>query len=171
MFSSCPVPIGVWGFQASNTFLDEQSVFCSVSAYHVQQQHLMLLKCCGPERHWGGVPLNSVHSCLGDTLTTKNVRPRGSKTAYFPGGTVPVGFLEKDEWGTCVYSRAKYFPVWNKICKMGFLVIKMLYAGIRKTCRCAPYGHSLVVNLEVFGLQLDSMVLRVFSNLNDSVIL
>ena len=33
------------------------------------------------------------------------------------------------------------------------------------------WGHGLVVDLAVLGLRLDSMILKVFSNLNDSMIL
>jgi len=32
-------------------------------------------------------------------------------------------------------------------------------------------GHGVVVDLATLGLQLDSMILRVFSNLNDYIIL
>ena len=38
-------------------------------------------------------------------------------------------------------------------------------------CRRSAQGHGLVVDLAVLGLQLDSMILKVFSNLNYSVIL
>ncbi|KAK4825110.1 LOW QUALITY PROTEIN: hypothetical protein QYF61_024001 [Mycteria americana] len=41
----------------------------------------------------------------------------------------------------------------------------------KKTCRCGAQGHGLVVDLAVLGLRLDSMILKVFSNLNDSLIL
>ena len=38
-------------------------------------------------------------------------------------------------------------------------------------CRCGAHGHGLVVDLVALGLRLDLMILRVFSNLNDSMIL
>jgi len=37
--------------------------------------------------------------------------------------------------------------------------------------KVTSYGHGLVVDLAVLGYQFDSMILRVFSNLNDSMIL
>jgi len=37
--------------------------------------------------------------------------------------------------------------------------------------KSGTWGHGLVVDWAVLGLQLDSMFLKVFSNLNDSVIL
>ena len=42
--------------------------------------------------------------------------------------------------------------------------------GVQKTCRCGTSGHGLA-GMVVLGLQLDLMILEVFSNLNDSVIL
>jgi len=38
-------------------------------------------------------------------------------------------------------------------------------------CRCGTLGHGLMVDLAVFGLHLQSMILRAFSNLSDSMIL
>jgi len=38
-------------------------------------------------------------------------------------------------------------------------------------CRCGTEEHGLVVDLAVLGLRLDSMILKVFSKINDSMIL
>ena len=38
-------------------------------------------------------------------------------------------------------------------------------------CRCGASGHGLGVELAALGLRLDSMIVRVFSKLNDSMIL
>ena len=38
-------------------------------------------------------------------------------------------------------------------------------------CRRDAQGHGLVVELAVLGLRLDSMILRVCSNLKDSMLL
>ena len=43
-------------------------------------------------------------------------------------------------------------------------------AGVQKTCRCGISGHGLV-GIVVLGGRLDLMILEVFSNLNDSMIL
>jgi len=42
--------------------------------------------------------------------------------------------------------------------------------GVQKLCRCGSEGHS-IVGMVVMGWQLDLMILEVFSNLNDSVII
>ena len=42
--------------------------------------------------------------------------------------------------------------------------------GVQKTCRCGTSGHGLA-GVVVIGWQLDLMILEVFSNLNDSMIL
>ena len=47
----------------------------------------------------------------------------------------------------------------------------MIPGGIWKMWRCGAYGHDLVVDLVVWGLCLDLMILKVFFNLNDSMIL
>lgn len=38
-------------------------------------------------------------------------------------------------------------------------------------CRCSTRGHGSVVDLAMLGLQLDSIILKVFSNLYVSMIL
>lgn len=43
--------------------------------------------------------------------------------------------------------------------------------SIQKTCRCGAWGCGLVVDLSVLHWQVDSMILKVFSNLNYYVIL
>lgn len=74
------------------------------------------------------VLLNSVHSRLaGNLKINSTIWTRGRKAAYFPGRTIPIGFLEKEEWGIRMYSRAKYFPARNNIWKIGFLVIWVLW--------------------------------------------
>jgi len=42
--------------------------------------------------------------------------------------------------------------------------------GVQKTCRCGTSGHGLA-GMVVLGGQLDLMILEVFSNLNDFMIL
>lgn len=41
--------------------------------------------------------------------------------------------------------------------------------GIFKKCGCCTWGHELMVALAVLGEQMDSMVLKNFSNPKDSV--
>jgi len=38
-------------------------------------------------------------------------------------------------------------------------------------CKCGTKAHGFVVDTEVFGLWLDLMILKIFTNLNDSKIL
>jgi len=38
-------------------------------------------------------------------------------------------------------------------------------------CRCGAYKHDLVVDLAVLDLRLDSMILKILSNLKRSMIL
>ena len=47
----------------------------------------------------------------------------------------------------------------------------MIAGGISKVCRHGTWGHGLVVDLAVLGLQLDLIILKVFANVIDSVIL
>lgn len=42
--------------------------------------------------------------------------------------------------------------------------------GTLNMCRCVVQGHGLTMDLAVLDLQLDSMILKVFSNLYDSMI-
>jgi len=42
--------------------------------------------------------------------------------------------------------------------------------GVPKTCRCGTLGHGLA-GMVVMGQWLDWMILEVFSNLNDSMVL
>jgi len=42
--------------------------------------------------------------------------------------------------------------------------------GVQKTCRCGTSGHGLA-GMGVLGWRLDVMILEIFSNLNDSMIL
>jgi len=44
-------------------------------------------------------------------------------------------------------------------------------AGTEKLCGRGVLGHGIVVELAVLGLQLESMILRIFSNLNNSMVL
>ena len=41
----------------------------------------------------------------------------------------------------------------------------------KEMCRCGTEESGLVVDLVVLGLQLNSLILKVFSNLNDSTVL
>jgi len=43
--------------------------------------------------------------------------------------------------------------------------------GTYKTCRCGTYGCSLVMDLAVLDLWFDFMILKLFSSLNNSMIL
>ena len=52
---------------------------------------------------------------------------------------------------------------------------ELLWGGVQEPCRCGTEGHGLVGMVgmshdEMMG-QLDSMILEVFSNLNDAMIL
>lgn len=42
--------------------------------------------------------------------------------------------------------------------------------GTSNTCRCVIQGHGLMMDLAVLDLKLDSMILKVYSNLHDSMI-
>lgn len=46
-----------------------------------------------------------------------------------------------------------------------------LWMNLKKICKCFSWGYGLMVDLVASGLHLDSMVLKVFTILNDSVIL
>lgn len=81
VFSSCPVPVMVWGFWARGTFPDGQ-VSISLCEWHFQQQPAVLLDCLNRIRAQA-LWFSESCSCLAGHPKIKSVIwPRGSKFSW-----------------------------------------------------------------------------------------